>query len=244
MNKIAIVGTGNVAFHLKKALEIPSRTIDIINSRTLHGIENSYDLIIIAVSDDAIENVSKNVASVIPDFRGIVVHTSGSMKMSILKLLFKRHGVFYPLQSFSKSIPIPDYRQIPVFLEGDSDSTVIALMQFASRSFDRCVELSSQLRKQLHLASVYTCNFVNALYGIGHDILKKHNLNYDFLRPLIEYTTLKAMWLSPDVAQTGPARRGDKNLIDSHLEQLADEPDLKNIYSVLSDYIYKKYHHE
>ncbi|MDE6768106.1 MAG: hypothetical protein K2J78_00100, partial [Muribaculaceae bacterium] len=76
---ISIIGTGNVATHLFKALShystLPSDTsINIINSRTLDGLPDHSDLILISVKDDAIESVAQKVVGK----ADLIAHTSGS----------------------------------------------------------------------------------------------------------------------------------------------------------------------
>lgn len=243
--KIIIIGTGNVSSHLAKALRNGSHIVQTINSRTFEGLDKkNVDLILIAVSDDSLSEVSANLFEKIKEFNGVVAHTSGSTDISILKKYFNNYGVFYPLQSFSKNLEIPEYRNIPILIEGNSKETKSLLNKIASNSFDNVRELSSTLRKKIHLASVFVCNFVNAMYLIGNDILKKNNLPFDLIQPLMEYTLYKTKKISPEAAQTGPARRGDKNIIKFHIDQLSDEPEIKRIYSAITDYLLKKYQNE
>lgn len=52
--------------------------------------------------------------------------------------------------------------------------------------------------------------------------------------PLIEETTRKIHFLTPEEAQTGPARRNDRNIIEDHLHMLENEPELAEIYRNIS----------
>ena len=103
-------------------------------------------------------------------------------------------------------------------------------------------EATSQLRTKIHLAAVFACNFTNCLYAIADDILKKNNIPFSILLPLIGETTRKLSTLEPWDAQTGPAARGDMAVIQKHLDMLNHEE--KAIYQILSDYILKNMPYE
>ena len=56
--------------------------------------------------------------------------------------------------------------------------------------------------------------------------------------PLIDEAARKVHRMSPTQAQTGPARRGDENVMNAHKAMLDDE--LAAVYSLLSDYIKRR----
>lgn len=241
MSKIAVVGRGNVGFHLVKAFNEAGLSVDSIDSRTLEGLDSSYGLILIAVKDEAIRSVASEMAEILPDYSGIVAHTAGSVPLAALTPFFKRTGVFYPLQTFSKTVDIQDYREIPVFIEGSDSSVKEILRETGRHVFDKVSILDSGTREKLHLASVFVCNYVNALYGIGEEILRDAGLKFDVLLPLITQTASKVGKHTPDDSQTGPARRGDLNVLERHVELLKNNDRLKEIYQLLSQFIYRKY---
>ena len=67
------------------------------------------DLIIIAVKDDAI----KEVASRLHNYKGVLVHTSGTQSSSVLNVV-ENYGIIYPLQTISKDYDIEIYDIEPV----------------------------------------------------------------------------------------------------------------------------------
>ena len=101
------------------------------------------------------------------------------------------------------------------------------------------VELTSQDRKYLHLAAVFSCNFVNHCYALAAHIMESHGMTFDMLLPLIDETARKVHNIHPLKAQTGPAIRYDENIINKHLSLLTDSPDLANIYESMSKSIHK-----
>lgn len=231
---IAIVGKGNVGQHLYKALKDKTE-VTLVNSRALEDIPNEVDTILLCVSDDAIEEV----ASKLPDSDALIVHVSGSKPMDILKSKGNRYGVFYPLQTFTEKIEL-NYKEIPVFVEGSSPEVVNKLKSVASLFSDLVMEKDSEARKRLHLASVFACNFTNALAGVANDLLKDEDIDFSILLPLLMQTINKLGILTPEEGQTGPAVRGDKTVMNSHIEMLKDKPELQDLYIKLSSLIANK----
>jgi predicted short-subunit dehydrogenase-like oxidoreductase (DUF2520 family) len=72
------------------------------------------------------------------------------------------------------------------------------------------------------------------MYGVAHTLLDKEGIPFDVLLPLIDETAAKVHALAPHKAQTGPAVRGDQAVMQCHLEALADNPALQELYKQLS----------
>lgn len=234
---IAIIGSGNVAFHLKRAM---SRTLPVVtvNPRTLEGLPPHADLYLICVSDNAIADV----AARLPHCGMTVAHTSGTTPLSTLSDAgYSRAGVLYPLQTFSKDVSL-DYNRIPVFTEASDPQTMEVVMRAATAVSPRVLTADSQQRRALHLASVLACNFVNHLWTLADNVLTHAALDFDVLHPLIEETTAKLNHTSPLEGQTGPARRGDTLTMQAHLDMLSELPELQEIYRLLSLSIFNTYH--
>ncbi len=243
MIRTVIIGAGNVAQHLISAFA-KSDTVDVIqvfarNAETVLPLDNSVqvthsyseimdaDLYLISVSDNAIGEVSKNLS-----FKNkLVVHTSGSVGMSDLDDK-NRKGVFYPLQTFSKSKEV-DFKAIPFCLEAENSADYQVLETVAKSISDKVFNINSEQRKALHVAAVFVNNFVNHLYQIGNDICIENNIPFEILNPLIQETANKVISLSPKEAQTGPARRNDTQTINTHLSFITDATQ-KEIYKILT----------
>lgn len=246
MFKIAIIGSGNVATHLIQTFS-ENETVNLIqvfarkkeNLSTLFDsgkiIENlsdlkQADLYIIAVSDDAIENIYNQIS-----FENkLVVHTSGSFDYKMLSNK-NRKGVFYPLQTFSKNKKI-NFKTIPICLETENEADYAVLEQIARLISDKVYKINYQQRQSLHVAAVFVNNFVNLLYQIGNEICDENQVDFEILKPLIEETANKITQLSPKEAQTGPAKRKDFKTIERHLNFISDE-NQKNIYQILTQSI-------
>jgi predicted short-subunit dehydrogenase-like oxidoreductase (DUF2520 family) len=59
------------------------------------------------------------------------------------------------------------------------------------------------------------------MYTIANEICEKYNIPFDILYPLIEETTNKIKKITPEKAQTGPAKRNDAETIENHLNLLS-----------------------
>lgn len=247
MLKVVVIGSGNVAQHLISVFK-ESGHIKLIqafarNANTLlhllpqekitgsfDRIYNEADIYIIAVSDDAIDQVS----SQLPFSNRFVVHTSGSAPLEVLNARNKR-GVFYPLQTFSKNKNV-DFKEIPLCLESEFVGDYTILNQLAHYISQKVYKIDSQQRQALHVAAVFANNFSNHMYKIGSDICEQNNIPFNILRPLIHETADKINGLSPTDAQTGPAIRHDEKTIERHLNFLKDE-NQKEIYTLLTQSI-------
>lgn len=231
MLRICIVGTGRVGHHVTEALKHNSE-VKQINSRSLQGIPHDYDVYLLCVSDSAIREVGKAISEKInPD--SIIAHTSGCTSISELGGLSLHYGVFYPLQTFSKEV-LPDYRKIPVLIEGSDPATVSVLSEVAHLFSENVQDADSEKRCKLHLASVISNNFANHLWALADEYLTKNGMEFSILYPLLEETLRKAMTNRPATVQTGPAARGDMKTINRHMELLRDDERMVDIYQILS----------
>jgi predicted short-subunit dehydrogenase-like oxidoreductase (DUF2520 family) len=171
------------------------------------------------------------------------VHTSGSLDIDALPAFIKQRGVLYPLQTFSLERSV-DFSNIPVFVQTDDDPLKNLLLSLANKLSRNVTCITGEQRLQLHIAAVFACNFSNYLYTCAEQIMSKAGLPFSILHPLITETAAKATAQSPSEVQTGPAKRGDIQIIEKHLNQLKSDPGLQQLYANLSDLILKSRQHE
>src|SRR4051812_11580289 len=109
--KIVLIGAGNVATHLGIALREAGHNILQVYSRTsssantlakklssssctdIEKITDKADLYIISLSDHAV----KTLVQVFPLKKKVVVHTSGSLPLSVFGKEIRNCGVIYPV---------------------------------------------------------------------------------------------------------------------------------------------------
>lgn len=250
--KIAIIGAGNVSYTLCKLLKnrgIEPFCVLVRNpekAKKMHedlGVEvvSDYekvlesDLTIISVKDDAISDVATHLV----DYKGLVVHTSGTKSSELLNKSM-RYGVFYPLQTISKEREF-SFRDTPFLIYANSPDDVEFLSRFAKQFSNKVLFCDDEQRKVFHLVAVFVSNFTNVMLGIGDKLLKKNGTSLDVVRPLVMEMMHKSFEISPEQALTGPARRGDFATIGEHEKMLSDSPEELAIYKIMTDYIIENY---
>lgn len=253
---IVIIGAGNVAHHISRSFEYNKMVTvsQVFNHRktdkakklakenhcafvsTFSQIDTTADLYIICVKDDAIPEVVNQL--ILLKLKGIVVHTSGSITMSVLENSSAHIGVYYPLQSFSYSDTI-NWKETPILIESNSKKSLGHLKSMATSVSDSVKVIDSDKRLKFHLAAVFASNFTNALYDSAFRIIEKNLSKKDtqLLLPLMEQSFGKLKHISPKQAQTGPAMRHDKTVMKKHLELLKSNKQLTAVYKLLSELI-------
>lgn len=251
--RISFMGAGRVAHHLAHVLsqhhqivQIYSRTlataqtlaiqVNATATMNIAELNPEIDLVIIAVSDQAIASVISNVHQQLP--KVLIVHTSGSTDIEVLAQIHARAGVFYPLQTFSLDRDIP-WLDTPIFVEAKSEDDLVLLAELANQLSTRVYSYTSAQRLSLHLAAVFACNFTNYCYDMAKQIVDSQHVDFSLLYPLILETANKVLNNDPKQMQTGPAMRGDQNILKMHEQMLqkAQREDLKNIYQLMSQQI-------
>ena len=251
--RIVIIGGGNVATHLTRALINAGVTIaavapaerqsvrELAAKHSLPTIERvgdiptDVDAVIIATNDRA----TAEVAAQLPPVRGVVMHTSGSVPLSSLTAHHQHAGVLYPLQTFSKDVPV-DVRQVPFFIEASDADTEAFIRRVAALISDHVYAADSRQRRYLHVAGVLTSNFPIYLMEVAQRTLAEAGFPLEVVSPLMKASVAKAFAVGPHDALTGPARRGDVATIAAHQAMLP--PADSEIYRVISNAILNEYH--
>ncbi|MFM7566575.1 MAG: DUF2520 domain-containing protein [Flavobacteriales bacterium] len=242
--KIAIVGTGNLGhFWTNYLREFPSVSLRALGSTPektkvfcdafdLSPYDPmaswSPDLALLCLKDDQIAPFLSEHAPKIPMF----LH-GGSL--SLRDFSNPNVGIIYPLQSIHCDTP-SDIETIPLLCEFTPTIETIA-RQFL-RDFKLTFhEVSEAQRHTAHVSAVFINNFGYFLMKEGLELAEKQQLEATIFKPLIE-KTISNILKNIDL-QTGPAKRGDHEIIQKHLA-LLPEPQ-KKIYEVLSNSIQLKY---
>lgn len=252
---VVMVGAGNLATHLAKNLLNKGFSVVQVYSRTeasaktlatqigaeyttqITDLHPEAQLYICSLKDDALLQLIPQLTMNNPD--ALWLHTAGSIPMQVWAGHAQRYGVLYPLQTFSKHRQVK-FSEIPFFVEANNPTDLSLIEQVAQKLCDKVYRADSEQRKGLHLAAVFACNFTNHLYALANELLIEHHLPFEALLPLIDETARKVHQLSPHEAQTGPAVRYDRQVMDNHLAMLNDAPDMQRIYQLLSESIHNR----
>ena len=244
--KVILIGAGNLATHLGKAIFAAGHDVVQVFSRTMQSatalasevgaqpvsdisdVRSDADLYVVSVKDSAI-------VELIPVLSKVFLHTAGSIPMDVFQGMALHYGVLYPMQTFSKQREV-DFSQIPCFIEANDEHALQQIGDVAHQVSSRVYHLASEDRKYLHL---FACNFVNHCYALSQEILEKHGIPFDVMLPLIDETAAKVHELDPKDAQTGPAVRYDENVLRAQGALLKSNPQMKDIYDRMSMSIHK-----
>lgn len=249
---IVLIGAGNVATHMAKAMHAAGLAVLQVWSRTMASaqrvagmigceavcdydrLRTDADVYIVSVKDDALPGVIANVCARCPG--AVFLHTAGTMSMRLFEGHARHYGVVYPMQTFSKDKPL-DFKQIPVFVEAVDERALAVARRVANALSCNVHDLPEQDRKWLHVAAVFACNFSNACYAMAERLLRQHGLDFSVMLPLVDETARKVHSLSPEAAQTGPAVRHDHVVMGEHMSMLGGQDDLRTVYRLMSDFI-------
>jgi predicted short-subunit dehydrogenase-like oxidoreductase (DUF2520 family) len=257
---VSFIGSGNLAWHLAPALDNAGFKVQEVYSRNpTHAealVERLYDaevkatldfstssslVFVIAASDDAIQGIAKEI--VLPD-DAILVHTSGSQALSALNFAATPNlGVLYPLQTFSKNRKV-QFNEIPIFIECEGKATEESLKAVAQSVSKSVYKITYPERKALHVAAVFASNFTNHMLLLAQEIMKENSLSFEWLKPLVAGMITKSLAIGPENSQTGPARRGDFETLDRHLEFLEGDESMGELYKLISQDIVDRYEDE
>ncbi len=247
---IVLAGTGNVASHIAHALagriaavcsRTPDHARDLAQENNIPAWGSLTDvvsfkpaIVIISVADNAVDRVVEAIGNIAS--APLVVHTSGTVQKERLAPISPRTGVLYPLQTFSKNTFV-DMARVPFFTEAAVADDYAILDGVASCISATVHHADAHQRSKLHIAGVFSSNFIVEMLDIAGQVLAEENYPLETVRPLVEATVAKVFAIGPHDALTGPAKRGDKAVMD--IQRAALDNDLQKIYDSISDYIIK-----
>lgn len=254
--KTVIIGSGNIATVLGETIAAAGHPILQVVARNetraakLAGalgcpwttrysdVIKTADLYLAALSDTALETLGGHLA--LPG--KLVVHTAGAVPAAALSAVTDRYGVLYPLQSLRASIrPFPPF---PLLVDAADPEDIGALEAFAKTFSAQVRPANDSTRLKLHLAAILSNNFSNYLYTLAEKYCREEKIDFSLLVPLIRETADRLDRYAPEDSQTGPARRGDRNTIERHLELLDKHKELRKLYELFTIQIEEHYQHE
>lgn len=222
--RIAIIGAGSVGTNIHHAFELNGIRTELIHARPLTADPSAVlslpkaDCYIYTVADHAL----KEVVSKVNATQALHLHTSGTMPIDVFGEDKPHSGVLYFFQSFSREVLIDDWSSIPCFIEGHNIDDIAAIYSLAQCLTSHIYEANQHDRERLHIAGVFANNYTNLMYRVAEEILKDTQIPFRALLPLIDNTAAKIHSMPPKEAQTGPAKRGDEEVIRHHREILAN----------------------
>ena len=261
--RIVLLGAGRLASHLAHALlrHPEAGTLVQLYSRSSASVERlsselaelydtrglartteltellpEADIYLFVLSDDALPELWRQLEGLTC---GLWVHCSGATSLGRLLEHHPQGAVLYPLQTFSRECAAAG-SYLPFYIEGSDAASLAKVRRLAELLGDEVHEATSQQRLYLHLGAVLACNFSNYLVLEAERLLEREGLPPKALLPLLDELLMKLHTLPAREALTGPAARGDEATMQRHEELLTGEPELQQLYRLLSERIQQR----
>jgi predicted short-subunit dehydrogenase-like oxidoreductase (DUF2520 family) len=262
MSDIAIIGTGKLGTNLGYTLSQKGHRITALSDKNLSSARQSHQFIgqgkvtddnpvaarlgqwvILAVPDDAIETVARELTDSALDWQDkFVFHCSGLHTTESLDSLEKKGALvasLHPIQTFSQKKPDPDaFKGIFFGLEGKGEAINLAIgitRQLGGTHF----VLKAPDKPLYHAACSMASNFLTTLLDSAAEVLSQTGLSKpvasQVLFPLVKGTLQNVNKFNAGAALTGPIARGDKKTIVKHLQALHKHPELHDLYTTMAN---------
>jgi predicted short-subunit dehydrogenase-like oxidoreductase (DUF2520 family) len=225
---ITIYGPGRAGGALAIAAEAAGHRITGIDGRSLERIEalarlvnvspDEPDLLIIAVSDDALARSSELVPI---GNAPAVVHVSGAVRVDVLRPFQDAGsliGSFHPLQTF------PDAQTGAARLAGahvaiTADPPLDEMLQDLASSLGcQSFPIADDMKPLYHAAAAASANATLAALAVASDLFAEAGVDFAVAKPLVDAIVGNAFDLGPRGALTGPIARGDLATVAAQTE--------------------------
>ena len=184
------------------------------------------ELLLLAVSDRAIPEC----AAAVPETDALVFHASGA-------LLSVRGGFsLHPLKALPPVGQPSDLEGTLLVFEGEHRRTAKLIAAAVGARF---CEIEPEQKTLYHAAAVFGANYVAASLDIAQQLMTRVGLGD--VRPELVALAQSAIenWSRHTDAGrfTGPAARGDREVMHRHIEALRGDPELAELYELLASAI-------
>jgi len=227
--RLVIVGPGRAGAAVGLASERAGHEITGVLTR--HPIEFGWpvlsweaeipeaDVILLAVRDDSIAEVSHRISPVIGG-SGVVAHLSGFVPVLALHHLQERGpavGGFHPLQTLPDPHAGADALSGAYVGIGGDVLAVDALSHLASTLDMHPFPLEDDARPAYHAAAAAASNFVVTSLAVSADLFSSAGIDPAVARPLVERVVRNVFERGAAASLTGPIARGDIETVVGHL---------------------------
>lgn len=217
----AIMGRSAEALSQCQQLFDPAETASV-GSRALPAC----DVVFVAVSDDALEEVALLLAEHPLESGQVVLHTSGVHSASALDALSRsgaQTGSFHPLQTFTGQEGKERFRGITIGVEGSKEAVQVG-RHLADDLLATAVLIPSDRKALYHAAAVTAGNHAIAMLATAVELWERATSDpqggREALGPLTRQSVENALTQGADAALTGPVVRGDLATVERHLQAL------------------------
>ena len=229
--QIGILGKGRVARVMAVALAPYSAAPPLLHGRSdgaLDGLVTHCDLVIIAVSDDAITPLVNDIARAMPHGAGVfAVHTSGRCGAGVLEPLRAKGALtaaVHPAMTFTGDAELERRRMIGTSfaVTGSSEAATIAAVEFVGLLGGIAVRVTEDSRALYHAGLCHASNHLVTLLAQASQALSAAGVEapHALLGPLVRAALDNSLTHGIN-ALSGPLLRGDGETLQRHLTTLA-----------------------
>ena len=200
------------------------------------------DIVLVAVQDDAIREVSTMlIGTGMLTSRHVLLHCSGAFgaaeAFGDVQGRVGGTGTLHPLRAIADARNAMRTMKGTVFgIEGDERGRAMATALVASVG-GVALELDGRHMAAYHAAAAMASNYVVALIDAAAKALRATGISEEqalgALVPLAQGALANVAERGIAAGLTGPIRRGDELTVARHLEALGDHPELVELYRVL-----------
>jgi predicted short-subunit dehydrogenase-like oxidoreductase (DUF2520 family) len=210
---ITIVGTGKAGSSFEAAFAEAGHDVRLIHHDELERL-GQPDLVLLAVPDDAIATVARQIPR---DARYVVAHVAGSRGLDELEG-HARVGALHPLATLpSAEVGAQRLRGALFSVAGDD-----LICDVVASLNGRSIHLSNEQRVLYHATATVAANHLVALLGHVEVLAESAALSLDDFLPLVQQALADVSALGVRAALTGAASRGDMATIDAHLASIPE----------------------
>jgi predicted short-subunit dehydrogenase-like oxidoreductase (DUF2520 family) len=256
--RISIVGTGNVSSALARALHAAGyKLVEVLARKqtaslrraqvlavkvgakagVIGGQSMTADVFLLCVSDDAIADVSRQLAAS-PGWRDkVALHTSGALASGELAALRKkgaRVGSMHPMNSFV-SAAYMDLRGTPMAIEGDAVAIRVA-NSLAKSVGCPTFEIDAGGKVLYHAMGAFFSPLLISLLEAGERVGKAGGVKAPkkVMTRILLQTVMNYVKHGAPGAFSGPLKRGDVQTVGRHLRALKKVKGAEEIYRALA----------
>ncbi len=255
MAYINIIGAGRLGLHWLVALSnLTSHCIQQVVSKHLDPKDADWpvistlaklkpaDISIICVADDQLQSTIHQLSEHVEvDSSQVFIHCAGRYSSDILSPLANlgaQTAAIHPLKAFTQTTNAHAFNHCPISLEGNPQAIKQiepVLRELGARPF-----LIDKAQKPLyHSACTIASNGLVGLVHAANQLFTACGISSDLAQQLtlsLLSTSLNNCHSSDNLlsALTGPIARGDKQTVKAHLDSLANQLDIKQLYCSLS----------
>jgi len=201
---------------------------------TIEELASGADIVLVAVSDDALPSTCKTLAAQSPE-RVWLFHASGALPSSLFAPHLRAFSL-HPLKSLPPRGEDGALEGALLVVEGPAETREVA-QDIARRSHARLAFVSAAAKATYHAAAVLAANYPAALLSMSERLLSRagvEGVGSDDLAALATSAIENWRRSSGTARFTGPVVRGDEAVVRKHLDLLSAEPTMKAAYANLA----------